>query len=123
MKTKITTKEDPQGTQVDLTRYRSMVGSLMYLTTSRLDLVFVVGMCARYQAKPTRKHLTAVKRVFRYLKGTINMGLWYPKDTRFDLTAFADVDYASYQDTKRSTSGSAPFFGRKARQLVIQETK
>ncbi|GKD77134.1 hypothetical protein Tco_1339755 [Tanacetum coccineum] len=94
--------EDPNGTLVDPTRYRGMVGSLMYLTASRPDLVFAVCMCARYQAKPTEKHLTAVKRVFRYLKGTINMGLWYPKDTRFDLTAFADADHAGCQDSRKT---------------------
>nr|GEU77851.1 uncharacterized mitochondrial protein AtMg00810-like [Tanacetum cinerariifolium] len=92
--------EDPQGTPVDTTRYRSMVGSIMYLTASRPDLVFVFCMCARYQAKPTEKHLTAVKRVFRYLKGTINMGMWYPKETEFELTAFADADHAGCQDTR-----------------------
>ncbi|GJX47686.1 hypothetical protein Tco_0272876 [Tanacetum coccineum] len=72
--------EDLLGIPVDQTRFRGMVGSLMYLTASRPDLVFAVCMCARYQAKPTKKHLEAIKRVFRYLKGTINMGLWYPKD-------------------------------------------
>ncbi|GJR75264.1 retrovirus-related pol polyprotein from transposon TNT 1-94 [Tanacetum coccineum] len=71
--------EDLLGIPVDQTRFRGMVGSLMYLTASRPDLVFAVCMCARYQAKPTKKHLEAIKRVFRYLKGTINMGLWYPK--------------------------------------------
>ncbi|GJR76163.1 retrovirus-related pol polyprotein from transposon TNT 1-94 [Tanacetum coccineum] len=85
--------EDPNGTLVDPTRYQGMVGSLMYLTASRPDLVFSVCMCARYQAKPTEKYLTAVKRVFRYLKGTINMGLWYPKDIEFDLTAFANANH------------------------------
>ncbi|GKA51979.1 hypothetical protein Tco_0745175 [Tanacetum coccineum] len=105
--------EDPNGTPVDPTRYRGMVGSLMYLTASRPDLVFAVCMCARYQAKPTEKHLTAVKRVFRYLKGTINMGLWYPRDTGFNLTAFADADHAGCQDSRKSTSGSAQFLGEK----------
>nr|GEY59030.1 hypothetical protein [Tanacetum cinerariifolium] len=88
--------EDPSGIPVDQTRFRSMVGSLMYLTSSRPDLVFVVCMCARYQAKPTKKHLKALKRVFRYLKGTINWGLWYPKDTTMALTAYADADHADY---------------------------
>ncbi|GJY55101.1 hypothetical protein Tco_0446765 [Tanacetum coccineum] len=78
----------------DQTRYRSMVGSLMYLTASRPDLVFVVCMCARYQSKPTKKYIDVVKRVFRYLQGTINMGLWYPKDTAMALTAYADADHA-----------------------------
>ncbi|GKA80562.1 hypothetical protein Tco_0787254, partial [Tanacetum coccineum] len=88
-----------------------MVGSLMYLTASRPDLVFAVCMCARYQAKPTKKHLEAIKRVFRYLKGTINMGLWYSKDNAISLTAYADTDHAGGQDSRRSTSGSAQFLG------------
>ncbi|GJY08828.1 retrovirus-related pol polyprotein from transposon TNT 1-94 [Tanacetum coccineum] len=105
--------EDPLGILVDQTRFRSMVGSLMYLTASRPDLVFAVCMCARYQASPTKKHLEALKRVFRYLRGTINWGLWYPKDTAMALTAYADADHAGCQDTRRSTSGSAQFLGDK----------
>ncbi|GKE14996.1 hypothetical protein Tco_1422573 [Tanacetum coccineum] len=93
--------EDLLGIPVDQTRFHSMVGSLMYLTASRPDLVFAVCMCARYQASPTKKHLEALKRVFRYLRGTINWGLWYPKDTVMALTAYADVDYAGCQDTRR----------------------
>ncbi|GJS13262.1 retrovirus-related pol polyprotein from transposon TNT 1-94 [Tanacetum coccineum] len=103
--------EDLMGIPVDQTRFRGMVGSLMYLTASRPDLVFAVCMCARYQAKPTKKHLEAIKRVFRYLKGTINMGLWYPKDNAMSLTAYADADHAGCQDSRRSTSGSAQFLG------------
>ncbi|GJR62209.1 hypothetical protein Tco_1504371 [Tanacetum coccineum] len=105
--------EDPLGIPVDQTRYRGMVGSLMYLTASRPDLVFVVCMCARYQAKPTKKHLEAIKRVFWYLRGTINMGLWYPKDIAMALTAYADADHAGCKDTRRSTSGSSQFLGDK----------
>nr|GEV93345.1 uncharacterized mitochondrial protein AtMg00810-like [Tanacetum cinerariifolium] len=92
---------------VNQTRYHSMIGSLMYLTASIPDLVFVVCMCARYQSKPTKKHLEAVKQVYRYLQGTINMGLWYLKYTAMALTAYADADHAGCQDTRRSTSGSA----------------
>ncbi|GJV91284.1 hypothetical protein Tco_1539097 [Tanacetum coccineum] len=88
-----------------------MVNSLMYLTSSRPDLVFAICMCAQYQAKPIKNHLHAVKRVFRYLKGTTNTGLWYSKDTIIALTAYADVDHAGCQDTRRSTSGSAQFLG------------
>ncbi|GJW56311.1 uncharacterized mitochondrial protein-like protein [Tanacetum coccineum] len=99
--------EDLQGTPVDATLYRGMIGYLMYLTSSRPDLIYAVCLCARYQAKPTKKHLNAVKRIFRYLKGTINMGLWYSKDTSMSLTTYADADHARCQDTKRSTSGSA----------------
>ncbi|GJR66212.1 retrovirus-related pol polyprotein from transposon TNT 1-94 [Tanacetum coccineum] len=99
--------EDPPGIPVDQTRLCSMVGSLMYLTASRPDLVFVVCMCVRYQALPTKNHLEALKWGFRYLKGTINQGLWYPKVTAMALTAYADADHAGCQDTRRSTSGSA----------------
>ncbi|GJU66805.1 retrovirus-related pol polyprotein from transposon TNT 1-94 [Tanacetum coccineum] len=98
--------EDLQGIPVDPTRYLGMIGSLMYLTSSRPDLVFAVCMCAWYQAKPTEKHLHAVKQVFRYQKGTINMGLWYLKDTGIALTAYADANHAGCHDTRRSTSGS-----------------
>ncbi|GKF66911.1 hypothetical protein Tco_0193428, partial [Tanacetum coccineum] len=88
-----------------------MVGTLMYLTSSRPDPVYDVCMCARYQALPTEKHLHVEKRIFRYLRGTINRGLWYSKDSAIALTAFADADYASCQDTRRSTSGSMQLLG------------
>ncbi|GKA74697.1 retrovirus-related pol polyprotein from transposon TNT 1-94 [Tanacetum coccineum] len=105
--------EDLQGKQVDATLYRGMIGSLMYLTSSRPDLIHAVCLCARYQAKPTEKHLQAVKRIFQYLKGTINMGLWYSNDTGMSLIAYADADHAGCQDTRRSTSRSAQFLGDK----------
>ncbi|GJU98385.1 hypothetical protein Tco_1327656 [Tanacetum coccineum] len=76
--------EDLQGKQIDATLYYGMIGSLMYLTSSRPDLIYAVCLCAQYQAKPIEKHLQAVKRIFRYLKGTINMGLWYSKDAGID---------------------------------------
>nr|GEZ55563.1 hypothetical protein [Tanacetum cinerariifolium] len=96
--------EDKGEKLIDPTRYHCMVGSLMYLSASRPDIVFAVCICARYQAKPTDRHLQAIKPIFQYLKGTIHMGLWYPKDIGFTLTAFADADYAGCQDTRRSTS-------------------
>nr|GEY11998.1 uncharacterized mitochondrial protein AtMg00810-like [Tanacetum cinerariifolium] len=105
--------KDLFGILVDQTRYRSMVRSLMYLTISRSDLVFAVCMCARYQSKPTKNHIEAVKRVFRYLQGSTNMGIWYPKDTAMALTRYTDVDHAGCQDPRRSTYGSAPFLGDK----------
>nr|GFA31461.1 retrovirus-related Pol polyprotein from transposon TNT 1-94 [Tanacetum cinerariifolium] len=105
--------EDPLGIPVDQTRFRSRVGSLMYLTASRPDLVFAVCMCARYQASPTKKHLEALKHVFLDLRGTINWRLWYPKDTTMALTAYADADYAGCQDTRRSTFENAQFLGDK----------
>nr|GEZ59123.1 retrovirus-related Pol polyprotein from transposon TNT 1-94 [Tanacetum cinerariifolium] len=102
---------DLSGTPVDQTKYQSMVGALMYLTASRPDIVHATCYCARYQAKPTEKHLIAVKRIFRYLKDTINMGLWYPKDTSFELTAFLDLDHAGCLNSHRSTSGGIQFLG------------
>ncbi|GJS60235.1 retrovirus-related pol polyprotein from transposon TNT 1-94 [Tanacetum coccineum] len=102
---------DLSGTPVDQTKYRSMVRALMYLTASRPDIVHATCYCARYQVKPTEKHLTAVKRIFRYLKDSINMGLWYPKDTGFELTAFSDSDHAGCLDSRKSTSGGIQFLG------------
>ncbi|GJT36204.1 retrovirus-related pol polyprotein from transposon TNT 1-94 [Tanacetum coccineum] len=103
--------EDKEGKAVDPSHYRGMIGTLLYLTASRPDLQFAICMCARYQARPTEKHLHAVKRIFQYLKGTVNQGLWYPKDSSIALTAFADADHAGCQDTRRSTSGSMQFLG------------
>ncbi|GKD66378.1 retrovirus-related pol polyprotein from transposon TNT 1-94 [Tanacetum coccineum] len=105
--------EDLHRTSVDATLYRGMIGSLMYLTSSRPDPIYAVCLCARYQAKPTEKHLNVVKQIFRYLKGTINVGLWYSKDTDMSLTAYSDADHAGCQLTRRSTSGSAQFLGDK----------
>nr|GEX36469.1 Gag-Pol polyprotein [Tanacetum cinerariifolium] len=105
--------EDLQGKPVDATVYCGMIDFLMYLTSSRPDLIYAVCLCVRYQAKPTEKNLNAVNRIFRYLKRTINMGLWYSKDTGMSLTAYTDADHARCQDTKRSTSGSAQFLGDK----------
>ncbi|GJW52032.1 hypothetical protein Tco_0093383 [Tanacetum coccineum] len=98
--------KDIQEKAVDPTHYREMVRTLMYLTASRPDLTFVVCMCARYQAKPTEKHLHTVKRIFKYLRGIVNRGLWYPKDSFIALIAYVDADHAGCQDTKRSTSGT-----------------
>ncbi|GJU35703.1 putative ribonuclease H-like domain-containing protein [Tanacetum coccineum] len=103
--------EDKEGNTVDPSHYHGMIGTLLYLTASRPDLQFAICMCARYQARPTEKHLNAVKRIFRYLKGTVHRGLWYPKDSSFALTAFADADHAGCQDTRRSTSGSIQLLG------------
>ncbi|GJT05629.1 hypothetical protein Tco_0840091 [Tanacetum coccineum] len=103
--------EDTQGKSVDPTHHRGMVGTLMYLIASRPDLTFAVYMCARYLAKPIKKHLHAVKRIFKYLRGTVNKGLWYPKDSSIALTAYADADHAGCQDTRRSTSGCIQLLG------------
>ncbi|GKC94610.1 hypothetical protein Tco_1160052 [Tanacetum coccineum] len=89
---------DLQGTQVDQTKYRGMIGGLMYLTASRPDIAFATFVCARYHAHPTEKHLKEVKRIFRYLRQTINMGLWYSKDSGFELVAYSDADLAGHLD-------------------------
>nr|GFB22451.1 retrovirus-related Pol polyprotein from transposon TNT 1-94 [Tanacetum cinerariifolium] len=95
--------EDPQGKVVDPTRYRRMIGTLMYVISSRPNLVFVVCMCAWYQEKPTKKNLHTVKRIFRYLIGTINIGLWYSKDSCIALTAFVDDDHVGCQDSRKDS--------------------
>nr|GEY42219.1 ribonuclease H-like domain-containing protein [Tanacetum cinerariifolium] len=80
---------------------------------SRPDIQFAICMCAKYQARPTKKHVYAVKRIFRYLRGTVHRGLWYLKDSSVALTTFADADHAGCQDTRRSTSGSVQFLGER----------
>nr|GEZ01347.1 retrovirus-related Pol polyprotein from transposon TNT 1-94 [Tanacetum cinerariifolium] len=87
-------KLDLVGKLVDHTDYRSMIGSVMYVTSSRLDIMFSTCMCARYQENPNEHHVSAIRRIFRYLRGTINLGLWYSKDSSFDLTAYSDADHA-----------------------------
>ena len=88
-----------------------MIGSLLYLTTSRPGIMLAVGLVARYQAAPTQNHLLAVKRIFRYLQGTTQYGLWYPKSKNFTLTAYTNADWASCVDDKKSTSGGAFYLG------------
>ncbi|GJR59663.1 retrovirus-related pol polyprotein from transposon TNT 1-94 [Tanacetum coccineum] len=108
-------------TPVDQTKYQSMIESLMYLTSSRPDIVQAVCYCARYQAKLIEKHLKEVKRIFRYLKGIINMGLWYPKDSSFKLTAFSDVDHDGCIDTRKITSGGIQFLGDKLVRWMLKK--
>nr|GEZ28055.1 uncharacterized mitochondrial protein AtMg00810-like [Tanacetum cinerariifolium] len=104
---------DQNGTPIDATKYRSIIGALMYLTSSRPDIVHATCLCARYQAKPTKKHLKEFKRIFRYLRGTVNTGLWYTKDSGFEVIRFSDADYAGCKDTFKSTSGGAQFLREK----------
>nr|GEW19353.1 hypothetical protein [Tanacetum cinerariifolium] len=105
--------EDTQGKAVEPIHYHGMVGTLMYLTANRLDQIFVVCMCARYQAKPTEKHLNAAKRIFKYLRGTVNRGLWYQKDSSIAQTSYANADHVGCQDTTRSTSKSMQLVGER----------
>ncbi|GKA42274.1 putative ribonuclease H-like domain-containing protein [Tanacetum coccineum] len=97
------------GKEVDVHMYRSISGSLIYLTSSRPDIMFTVCACARYQVNPKVSHLHAVKRIFRYLKGQPKLGLWYPKDSPFDLVAYTDSDYARASLDRKSTIGGCQF--------------
>ncbi|GKB13248.1 hypothetical protein Tco_0847171 [Tanacetum coccineum] len=102
---------DLSGTPVDQMKYRSMVEALVYLTATTPDIVHATCYCARYQVRPTEKHLEEVKRIFRYLRNTIHMGLWYPKDTGFELTTSSYSDHARCLDTRKSTSSGIKFLG------------
>ncbi|GKB13752.1 hypothetical protein Tco_0847675, partial [Tanacetum coccineum] len=101
--------KDEDGEEVDVYMYRSMISSLMYLTSSRPDIMFAVCSCARYQVNPKVLHLYAVKRIFRYLKGQPKLGLWYSKDSPFDLVAYTDSDYAGASLDRKSTTGGCQF--------------
>ncbi|KAI3771213.1 hypothetical protein L6452_02372 [Arctium lappa] len=104
---------DPLGENVDIKTYRGMIGSLLYLTASSPDIMFATCLCARYQANPKVSHLTAVKRIFRYLRGTQTLGLWYPKLSNFDLTAYTDADHVGCKLDRKSTSGCCQLLGNK----------
>ncbi|GJZ71507.1 uncharacterized mitochondrial protein-like protein [Tanacetum coccineum] len=101
--------KDEDGEEVDVHMYRSMIGSLMYHTSSRPDIVFAVCGCARYQVNPKVSHLHAVKRIFRYLKGQPKLGLGYSKDSPFDLVAYTDSNYAGASLDRKSTIGGCQF--------------
>jgi hypothetical protein len=98
--------------KVDQTMYIFMVGSFLYSTTTRLDIMQVVGIVGRFQSSPEETHLKIVNRTFRYLQGTPELGLWYPKDKDFNLTAYTDADWASSIDDRKSTSGGEFFLGK-----------
>ncbi|GJT17990.1 putative ribonuclease H-like domain-containing protein [Tanacetum coccineum] len=102
--------KDTEAEDVDVHLYRSMIGSLIYLTASRPDIMFAVCVCARFQVTPKVSHLHAVKRIFRYLKGQPKLGLWYPKDSPFDLEAYTDSDYAGASLDRKSTTGDVEIF-------------
>ncbi|GJR49219.1 retrovirus-related pol polyprotein from transposon TNT 1-94 [Tanacetum coccineum] len=115
MKTPISTEtkltKDEEGESVDNTKYRGMIGSLLYLTASRPDIMFSVCLCARFQEDPKTSHLEAVKRIFRYVKGTTHLGLWYPKGSDIETIVYADSDHAGDYVDRKSTSGICTFMG------------
>ena len=102
---------DAAGVEVDPTLYRSMIGSLLYLTASRPDIAFSVGVCARFQAAPKESHLTAVKRIIRYINGTSDYGIWYSRDSNEYLAGYSDADWAGCIDDRKSTSGGCFYLG------------
>ena len=107
-----TTKLDKDtGASVDITNYRGMIGSLLYLTASRPDIMYETCLCAIFQADPREPHLFAVKRIFKYLKGTTTLGLWYPRESDFSLIGYSDADFAGCKIDRKSTSGSCQFLG------------
>nr|KYP35691.1 Retrovirus-related Pol polyprotein from transposon TNT 1-94 [Cajanus cajan]KYP38474.1 Retrovirus-related Pol polyprotein from transposon TNT 1-94 [Cajanus cajan] len=102
---------DIAGKDVEESMYRGIIGSLLYLTASRPDIMYSVCVCARFQSKPKESHLKAVKKILKYLKGTINVGLWYPKGTSPSLTGYSDSDFAGCKLDRKSTSGTCHTFG------------
>ena len=102
---------DLDGQSVNQTLYRSYIGSLLYVTASRSDIMFSVCLCARFQANPKESHMAAVKRILRYLKGTPDYGIWYPTESPLSLVGFTDSDYAGCNLDRKSTSGGCQFLG------------
>ncbi|GJW92515.1 hypothetical protein Tco_0170068 [Tanacetum coccineum] len=105
--------KDKDGVDVDAHVYKSMIGSLMYLTASRPDIMFAVCACARFQVTPKGSHLHVVKRIFRYLKHQPKLGLWYPRDSPFELEAFSDSDYGGASLDRKSTISGCQFLSRR----------
>jgi hypothetical protein len=112
MQTNGSLDSDTSGNMVDQTMYRSMIGSLLYVTASRPVVMFSVCMCARFQASPRESHSKATKRILRYLKHTQNVGLWYPKGAKFELIGYSNSNYAGCKVDRRSTSGTCQLLGR-----------
>ena len=102
---------DSSGVEMGPTLYRSISGSLLYLMASRPDIAFSVGVCARYQAALKESHLTAVKRIIRYVNGTLDYGLWYSKDSNACLVCYSNADWARSVDDRKSTSGGCFYLG------------
>ncbi|GKD79441.1 hypothetical protein Tco_1342062 [Tanacetum coccineum] len=121
METKMALTKDEEVDEVDIHLYRSMIGSLMYLTTSRTDIMFAVCACSRFQVTSKTSHLNAVKRIFKYLKGKPNLGLWYPRASSFDLEAFSDSDYNGANLNRKSTTGGCQFLGSRLLQVAVDK--
>jgi len=102
---------DEKGTSVDQTNYRGLIGSLLYLTTSRPDIMFSVCLCARFQSNPKESHFTTAKRILKYLQGTTTVGLWYPSEVSLDLVGYSDSDFSGCKIDRKSTNGTCHLLG------------
>ena len=121
MGTTVKLSKDENGKKVDPTLYRSMIGSLLYLTASRPDISYSVGVCpdisysvgvcARFQGNPMESHVTAVKRIIRYINNTLDLGIWYSKETNYNHVCYSDADWAGNTDDHKSTSGGCFYLG------------
>jgi hypothetical protein len=109
--TSVKISADLTGKQVDPTLYRSIIGSLLYLTASRLDITSNVGVCARFQANPKESHLTAVKRIIRYVNAIVHYGIYFSRETNLLLEGYSDADWTRNVDDKKSTSGGSFYVG------------
>nr|GEX36573.1 uncharacterized mitochondrial protein AtMg00810-like [Tanacetum cinerariifolium] len=105
--------KDESDDAVNVRLFRSMIGSFMYLTAFRTDIMFAVSACSRHQVTPMTYHLNVVKKIFKYLKGQNNLGLWYPRDSPFLLEAYSDSDYVGSHGDRKSTTGGCQFLGRR----------
>nr|GEU98620.1 hypothetical protein [Tanacetum cinerariifolium] len=131
MSSKIKLTKDDEADSVDSSKYRGMIGSLLYLTASMPDIMFSVCLCARFQENPKTTHLEVVKRIFRYIRGTSHLGLWFPKDTRIETVVYADFDHAGDYVDRKSTSGVCTFmrccltswFTKKQMAIIISTTE
>ncbi|GJX70348.1 putative ribonuclease H-like domain-containing protein [Tanacetum coccineum] len=113
METKVALTKDEEAVDVDVHLYRSMIGSLMYLTASRPDIMYAVCVCSHFQVTSKTSHLNVVKRIFKYLKGKPHLDLWYPRELPFDLEAFSDSDYGGSNLDRKSTTGGCQFLGQR----------
>jgi hypothetical protein len=111
MSTSLRLDKDEDGKSVDITKYRGIIGSLLYLTASRPDIMYSVGVCARFQSNPKESHLLAAKRILKYVKGTQELGLWYPRESGFELIGYSDSDLAGCKIDRKSTTGACQFLG------------
>ena len=112
MSTTTKLNKDENGKPIDEKRFRGMIGSLLYLIASRPDIMFAICLCARFQSSPRESHLNVIKRIFKYLSGSLNLELWYPRSSSFDLISYSDVDFAGSLLDSNSTFETCQFLGQ-----------